>query len=64
MKTIESGPSRGRSRFAGIREHIRLVMRIGGMLIHYFTTGRRVRQAYRRCEATGETYWVDEGLGE
>ncbi len=62
MRTLESRASGVRSPFAAIREHLRLTLRIGGMLVHYFTAGRRVRKAYRQCEANGKTYWVDEEL--
>jgi hypothetical protein len=44
-----------------LRRNVRLLLRMAGMLFQYATTGTRLRRAYRRCEARGETLWLDEG---
>jgi hypothetical protein len=44
-----------------LRRDLRLLLRMAGMLLQYATTGARLRRAYRRCEARGETFWVDAG---
>jgi hypothetical protein len=40
---------------------LRLLLRMAGMLFQYATTGARLRRAYRRCQARGQTLWLDEG---
>jgi len=38
---------------------LRLLRHFFGMAKTYFTLGRKVRAEYRRCQATGETMWID-----
>ncbi len=62
MRTIDH-PARARhSLFGWARERLRLCLRIGGMVIYYFTEGRRIRKAYKHCRENGETFWVDESM--
>lgn len=54
MKTLdthEPGP--------GWRDDLALLTRMAAMLFDYWTSGARLRREYRRCEAAGQTYWVD-----
>ena len=41
---------------------MRLALRIGGMVLFYFTEGRRIRKAYESCEERGDTFWVDDSM--
>jgi len=34
------------------------------MILYYWIAGGRIRKAYRRCQARGEIYWVDEEPAE
>jgi hypothetical protein len=38
---------------------LRLLLRMGVMVIGYWTVGARLRRAYRRCQARGEVLWLD-----
>ena len=58
MRTIEEHASS--SRIQTFRNNLRLARRIALMVFGYFTRGRRVRRAYRQCEARGEVFWVDD----
>lgn len=60
MRTIDHPARTRHSLFGWVRERFRLSLRIGGMVLYYFTEGRRVRKAYKHCEASGDTFWVDE----
>ena len=62
MRTIDHPARAGRSLLSWARERLRLAMRIGGMMLYYFTEGRRIRRAYQRCEQKGEKFWVDESM--
>jgi hypothetical protein len=44
-----------------LRRDLALIARIAGMLFQYATAGGRLRRAYRRCQARGETFFVDAG---
>ncbi len=61
MRTFEE--KAGGGRWFTLRRDVTAARRILRMLIGYFTHGARVRAAYRRKEAAGETYWVDEDAG-
>lgn len=56
MRTLES-----RSPESGWRRDLALLRRMAGMLWVYATIGARVRGEYRRCQARGETLWLDGG---
>lgn len=53
MRTLDSrgGSTLGRD--------LRLLLRMGAMVIGYWTVGARLRRAYRRCQARGEVLWLD-----
>jgi hypothetical protein len=42
------------------RRDLRLLKDLAAMLWIYWTTGARLRRAYRRKQARGETFWLDE----
>ena len=56
MRTLDTGAG------SRLRRDLELLGRMAGMLFQYWTAGARLRRAYRRCEARGETFWVD-GVG-
>jgi hypothetical protein len=33
-------------------------------MLFYWTKGRKIRAAYRRCKASGETFWLDDEASE
>jgi len=45
---------------ASWRRDAALLFRMAMMVLGYATAGARLRRAYRRCEARGETLFVDE----
>jgi hypothetical protein len=54
VRTLQATSSR-----RALRRDIELLRRMAGMLVQYWTSGARLRRAYRRCEARGEILWVD-----
>lgn len=64
MRTIDEQFTRRTGRWAVWWRDLRLLIRIAQMLWAYFTDGSRIRRAYRRAQALGETYWLDEELGQ
>lgn len=59
MRTIDNKSEINGSFLQKLGNDLRLLAQILAMLFHYLTTGRRVRKAYRQCEAQGKIYWVD-----
>jgi hypothetical protein len=60
MRTLDE---RNRASFSFLARCIRdlkLVARLAGMTLAYFTAGARIRRRYRRSAARGETYWLDD----
>lgn len=55
MHTLDSAGRESR-----LRRDLRLLGRMAAMLFGYFVVGGRMRREYRRREALGETFWVDE----
>jgi hypothetical protein len=55
MRTLETAP-----RANAWRRDLRLLWSMAGMLAVYWVAGGRLRRRYRRKEARGETFWVDE----
>jgi hypothetical protein len=55
MRTLDLHPATDRW-----RRDLTLLARMAGMLLGYWTVGARLRRAYRRKEALGEVFWVDE----
>ena len=53
MRTLHSTPARS------LWQDVRLLYRIGAMLLQYWVQGGRLRREYRRCEALGEVLWLD-----
>jgi hypothetical protein len=54
MHTLDGGGGT-----AGWSRDLALLWRIAAMIWQYCVPGGRLRRAYRRKEARGETYWVD-----
>lgn len=42
-----------------LRRDLTLVRAMARMLFHYWTSGARLRRAYRRCEVRGDVLWLD-----
>ena len=55
MRTLVTAPMAG-----GWRRDLRLLLDLAVMLGVYWTVGARLRRRYRRKQARGETFWVDE----
>jgi len=55
MRTLVTPPTTGR-----LRRDLRLLADLGAMLFGYWIVGGALRRRYRRKEARGETFWVDE----
>jgi hypothetical protein len=54
MRTLTpSAPARS------LWQDVRLLYRIGAMVLQYWVEGGRLRRAYRRCEARGCVLWLD-----
>lgn len=51
------------TRLAEWRRDLALLGRLAAIVVYYATTGGRLRRTYRRCEARGETLWLDAGGG-
>ncbi len=60
MRTLDEQSTERDSVVRRLQRDLKLLWRIQGMLLHYFTTGARTRRAYRAKEAAGEVFWVDE----
>lgn len=60
MRTIDNKSDINATFLKKMKHDMRLFVRIFQMLFYYWTTGRRVRKAYRQCEAQGKIYWLDE----
>ena len=54
MRTLDTGETH-----SVLWRDFELLRRMAGMLFLYWTAGARLRRAYRRCAARGETLWVD-----
>jgi hypothetical protein len=55
MRTLDT-----RNPVRGWRRDLRLLADLAAMLWVYWTTGARLRRAYRRAQLRGETFWIDE----
>jgi len=55
LRTIDGDPREGR-----IRRDLRLLWRMGLMVVGYWTVGESLRREYRRKAARGEVLWLDE----
>jgi hypothetical protein len=45
------------------RRDLALLRRLAAIAVYYATAGVRLRRTYRRCQARGETLWLDAGDG-
>ena len=59
MRTLDEQNRDDFSASARLKRNLRLARRIAGMVLGYFTVGRRVRRRYRDAERRGEVYLVD-----
>ncbi len=59
MRTFDEGGGE-RADSGSLKRDFKTLRRILLMILGYWTHGRRVREAYRKHEAAGTTYWVDE----
>jgi len=60
MRTLDNQSPPDAGLLQSLRRDAALLLRFAGMLVYYLTEGRRIRREYRRCEARGEIYWLDE----
>ncbi len=59
MRTVEARPPTQFSFWRSLLRDWRHLRRLGSMTVDYFTTGARVRRAYREKIARGEKVWLD-----
>lgn len=59
MRTVDNPASADRGIWRKFATDLALLRRLAGMMLFYCTKGRNIRAAYRRCEASGETFWLD-----
>lgn len=64
MRTVENTASAQQSFWQKLCSDTKLLIRFARMILYYLTSGRRLRRAYRECEARGEIFWVDEDPAE
>jgi hypothetical protein len=55
MRTLDTAP-----RQSPRRRDLSLLFHMAGMLLGYWLVGGRMRRRYRKKEARGETFFVDE----
>ena len=60
MRTLDEQATSRNTLLRRLRRDVGLLWQLSRMGVQYFTTGARVRRAYRAKAMTGETYWVDE----
>ena len=64
MRTVDQRADPNRNWFAKLRNDAALAGRLFGMAVFYWTAGRKMRAAYRRCEQRGEIFYVDDDPAE
>ena len=64
MRTTESRIAGVLSVWGRLRRDLIFLTSLTKMIVYYWTAGRRIRKAYRQCQARGEVYWVDEEPAE
>lgn len=60
MHTVDSQLITSRSVWSRLRRDLRLLVRIVKMTKQYVLAGGRVRRRYRRSQARGSIYWLDD----
>lgn len=64
MRTVDNPASADQGLWKKLGTDLALMRRLAGMMLFYWTKGRKIRAAYRRCEASGETFWLDDEPSE
>ena len=64
MRTTESRIAGALSGWSRLRRDVVFLISLTKMIVYYWIAGRRIRKTYRRCQARGGTYWVDEEPAE
>ena len=64
MRTTESRTAGTLNVWGRLRRDVVFLTSLTRMILYYWIAGGRIRKAYRRCQARGEIYWVDEEPGE
>ena len=64
MRTTETNTTEALNWWARLRLDFVSLINLTKMIGYYWTAGRRIRKAYRECEARGEIYRVDEEPAE
>ena len=60
MHTLDSQFTTSNSAWRRLWRELRLLLRIGKMTMLYVIVGVRVRRKYRRKQASGSVYWLDD----
>ena len=64
MRTVDNQADPNESRWTKLLRDFRLLCRLAAMTAYYFTKGRQMRAAYRRCELQNEIYYVNNDPAE
>ena len=64
MRTTESRITGALNVWGRLRRDVVFLISLTRMILYYWIAGGRIRKAYRRCQARGEIYWVDEEPAE
>jgi hypothetical protein len=64
MRTTENRIAGALSVWGRLRRDVVFLISLAKMIVYYWIVGGRIRKAYRRCQARGEIYWVDEESAE
>ncbi len=62
MRTLDT-PAAARGRWKRFLAQARLAGRLIGMVVGYWTSGAKIRRAYRCAERSGRMFWVDGSGG-
>ncbi len=64
MRTTESETNDDLSWWSRSWRDLALLGHLASMTVYYWTSGARLRKAYRDCEASGKVFWVDDDPAE
>ena len=64
MRTVDQQPDLHQGWCAKLRSDLGLAAKLFRMTLFYWTTGRKLRATYRRCEQRGEIFYVDDDPAE
>ena len=64
MRTVDNTADPNERWWEKLRRDFALAIQLAGMTAYYWTAGRKLRAAYRRCEQRGEVFYVDDDPAE